>query len=311
MRGVPDEQHRAAAEALGDPAVHPEEPGPGDGVDPGTGVEPLVEPLLQLLPADVDAGSGVRRDEVGRHGTEDAVPPAVEREDADESACGEVQADAAGRSGGAGEPHVGEQPGLGVGAAGEAQPGRAPHRAARAVGADQPPGRDLALRAARPDAHPGAVGGGGHGDELGRALDPHPELAEALGQQPLGAILPQPQGERERGAVDPQRHHAQPPAALEHLGPGDLHTLCDGPLGHPEPVPQLQGPDVHDRRTRLGGGGGGAVDDSHVQPALGEHDRQAQPRRAGPDHQDTRPIHPAPPLVNDHVPYGAQPRTDP
>ncbi|MCY1430151.1 hypothetical protein D9M71_460920 [compost metagenome] len=125
-------------------------------------------------------------------------------------------------------------------------------------------------------------------------FDVHAEVLQTLDQQLFMLILGVDVQERVGGKAGANGTERQPRGvfALDpKVGRRHLVTLPDNSLGQVQLAVQLQGPCLYRQRPGGGAGGGGLVDDPHLDAKLAQPQRQHQPGGAGADNQDVTAVH--------------------
>ena len=278
MRGVAREEDMAAAVGPGEPVLHLDPRRPGDRGDAG-GEAGSVEQVLQLT-----AGHA-RPPRPRPAGGEQPPRGALARREREE------QAGRAGRNGHGGrrepvELDVGEHDLLPVPPAAPGDAGACADRAARpvATGEEGAAGPLDARRRAQHGIRPVEV------HQLGVPLHPHAAGGERGIEYVLDVGLEQQRQRRVRRAG--QRHvartHAQDPAAQMQPDLGHRTRPLQQCLEDAKGSQDLQGARLHQDGVGRAEPLGPPLHDAHPGPVRGRLQRQGQPGRASPDHEDVR-----------------------
>ena len=143
-----------------------------------------------------------------------------------------------------------------------------------------------------------AVAGVVEADQFGATLDGDAQRLQPLDQQPLMLVLREDMQEGIGGQTLADRLERQARGLLAPDPEIDRRVLVaagDDLAGQVELAVELQGAGLDRQGSRGGSGFGGLVDDAHLDPKLGQPERQHQPGRPGADDQDIASCHRASP----------------
>ena len=283
VRGVAEQKHPVLAKTRSLSPVDAEYRRPSRIAEPETVETALIDPCLALRKAGLVMPVGRRID--------DDEPPAILRQREKRQCTVTLQPDLRlGMVEVAGNLHIGQNEMLRVGGARERNSQLLANCAVRPVTAEEPISLEFLDSVSGVQAGRDARLALCQRNQLGAALDPHPEPGETLLENAFRLVLRHPQDKRISRFQHAERRVGDASALAVHVDPADAVTGAQESVGESHQLERLDGSRVDSDRPRLHRAVRGLVDQAALDPIAREFMRHDQSGRTRSDDQRFRPF---------------------